>query len=244
MSDLLDIPNIRDIRLATKGLMGIPQHFLQDDVLAGYERWPRRPGSATWTSPSTRTSTTRSRSRRSSAKACARLLDMGFRDVRNQGVLLRGVNTTPQALLELCFMLIDHGEGPPVLLLHVRHDPQLRALADVAWPRPRSSSTPSSATCPGSLRRAIVCDVPVRRQALGAPGRRTTTGAWASRTGPRTTERGSSSTTPTPSPRVPVLRPDLHASPRRARSTGGSTCGKAAASSSRSRPQVPGPGSS
>ena len=32
---LLDIPNIRDIRLASKGLMGIPQHFLQDDVRTG-----------------------------------------------------------------------------------------------------------------------------------------------------------------------------------------------------------------
>ena len=30
--ELLDIENVRDIRLATKGLMGIPQHFLQDDV--------------------------------------------------------------------------------------------------------------------------------------------------------------------------------------------------------------------
>ena len=35
---LLDIENVRDIRIATKGLMGIPQHFLQDDVLAGFER--------------------------------------------------------------------------------------------------------------------------------------------------------------------------------------------------------------
>jgi lysine 2,3-aminomutase len=31
---LLEIPNIRDIRLAAKGLMGIPQHFLQDEVLS------------------------------------------------------------------------------------------------------------------------------------------------------------------------------------------------------------------
>ena len=35
---LLDIENVRDIRLATKGLMGIPQHFLQDDVRAAFER--------------------------------------------------------------------------------------------------------------------------------------------------------------------------------------------------------------
>ena len=33
MLKLLDIENIRDIRIATKGLMGLPQHFLQDDVL-------------------------------------------------------------------------------------------------------------------------------------------------------------------------------------------------------------------
>src|SRR5205823_398348 len=38
VSSLLDIPNIRDIRLATKGLMGLPQHFLQDDVLTAFAR--------------------------------------------------------------------------------------------------------------------------------------------------------------------------------------------------------------
>src|SRR5213083_724802 len=38
VSALLDIENIRDIRLATKGLMGLPQHFLQPEVLQGMER--------------------------------------------------------------------------------------------------------------------------------------------------------------------------------------------------------------
>src|SRR5207247_6027112 len=42
------------------------------------------------------------------AKAVRALLDMGFRDVRNQGVLMRGVNTSAEALLELCFTLLDH----------------------------------------------------------------------------------------------------------------------------------------
>src|SRR5207245_2245682 len=38
VSGLLDIENIRDIRLATKALMGLPQHFLQPEVQAGMQR--------------------------------------------------------------------------------------------------------------------------------------------------------------------------------------------------------------
>jgi lysine 2,3-aminomutase len=110
---LLDIPSIRDIRLATKGLMGLPQHFLQDDVLTGYEVMASRArqrdvdiaihthiNAAQQVTPLV-------------ARAVGKLLDMGYRDVRNQGVLLRGVNTTPQALLELCFTLLDHGRVMP-----------------------------------------------------------------------------------------------------------------------------------
>ena len=59
---LLDIENIRDIRLATKGLMGIPQHFLQDDVLPGLERMgAKAPRARRRHRACTRTSTTRSR---------------------------------------------------------------------------------------------------------------------------------------------------------------------------------------
>src|SRR5688500_12354583 len=38
VSALMDIPNIKDIRLASKGLMGVPQHFLQSEVLSAFER--------------------------------------------------------------------------------------------------------------------------------------------------------------------------------------------------------------
>jgi len=38
---------------------------------------------------------------------------MGFRDVRNQGVLLKGTNCTSSDLLELCFMLLDHAKIMP-----------------------------------------------------------------------------------------------------------------------------------
>jgi lysine 2,3-aminomutase len=110
---LMDIENIRDIRIATKGLMGIPQHFLQDEVLAAYDAIATRArerdkdvalhthvNAAQQVTPLVGT-------------AVRKLLDMGFRDVRNQGVLLRGVNTSPNQLLDLCFTLLDHGKILP-----------------------------------------------------------------------------------------------------------------------------------
>jgi lysine 2,3-aminomutase len=113
MMRLLDLPNIRDVRLATKGLMAIPQHFLQDDVRQGFERMAKKArergvdvavhthvNAAQQVTPLV-------------ARAVRQLLDMGYRDVRNQGVLLRGVNTTPHALLDLCFTLLDHGKILP-----------------------------------------------------------------------------------------------------------------------------------
>ncbi|MBI3300297.1 MAG: lysine 2,3-aminomutase [Elusimicrobia bacterium] len=113
VSSLLDIENVRDIRLATKGLMGIPQHFLQDEVRKGLERlakkaWERGVDVAFHTHVNNASQVTPL-----VRKAVLSLLEMGFRDVRNQGVLLRGVNTTTKDLLELCFTLLDHGKIIP-----------------------------------------------------------------------------------------------------------------------------------
>jgi lysine 2,3-aminomutase len=104
---LLDIESIRDIRLATKGLMGLPQHFLQDDVLAGLDRLARKAiergvDLAVHTHVNHANSLTPL-----VAEVVAKLHDMGYRDVRNQGVLMRGVNASPEALLDLCFTLLD-----------------------------------------------------------------------------------------------------------------------------------------
>ena len=41
---LLDIPTVRDIRLATKALAGLPQHWLQPKVVEGLERVARTAG--------------------------------------------------------------------------------------------------------------------------------------------------------------------------------------------------------
>jgi lysine 2,3-aminomutase len=110
---LLDIENIRDIRLATKGLMGIPQHFLQDDVRQAFERmgsraFERDVDIAVHTHVNCAQQVTPL-----VAKAAKMVLEAGFRDVRNQGVILRGVNTAPNDLLELCFTLLDHAKIMP-----------------------------------------------------------------------------------------------------------------------------------
>jgi lysine 2,3-aminomutase len=47
------------------------------------------------------------------ARATRALLDAGVRDVRNQGVLLRGVNDSPGGLLDLCFALLDEAGITP-----------------------------------------------------------------------------------------------------------------------------------
>jgi lysine 2,3-aminomutase len=104
---LLEIENVRDIRLASKGLIGLPQHWMDDEVRAGMERLAgtarrRGVGLAVHTHANSAASVTPL-----VARAAGGLLDAGVRDVRNQGVLLRGVNDSVPALLDLCFALLD-----------------------------------------------------------------------------------------------------------------------------------------
>jgi len=110
---LIEIPHIRDIRLATKGLMGLPQHFLQDDVLAGLERVATKAiehevDLAVHTHVNHANSVTPL-----VARVVKKLHEMGFRDVRNQGVLMRGVNDSQRALLDLSFTLLDKAKVMP-----------------------------------------------------------------------------------------------------------------------------------
>ncbi|HEY6567247.1 MAG TPA: lysine 2,3-aminomutase [Actinomycetota bacterium] len=110
---LLDIENVRDIRIATKGLMGLPQHFLQDDVRAAFARMGQR-AVARGVDIAVHTHVNHANSVTPLVRDAAQMvLDSGFRDVRNQGVLLRGVNATVNDLLELCFTLLDQGKILP-----------------------------------------------------------------------------------------------------------------------------------
>lgn len=104
---LLDIPHIKDVRLASKGLMALPQHFLQGTVLRAMERMAKK---ARKNDVDLALHTHVNHCNQLTplvAEAAEMLLDLGFRDVRNQGVLLRGVNATARDLLDLCFTLLD-----------------------------------------------------------------------------------------------------------------------------------------
>jgi lysine 2,3-aminomutase len=113
VSKLMEIDSIRDIRLATKALMGLPQYWLSDEVRAGMERLAatarRRDVSiAIHTHVNAAQSLTPA-----VARAAKAMLDTGIRDVRNQGVLMRGVNDSPAQLLDLSFALLDEARIMP-----------------------------------------------------------------------------------------------------------------------------------
>ncbi|HSV64842.1 MAG TPA: lysine 2,3-aminomutase [Mycobacteriales bacterium] len=104
---LLDIDHIRDIRLATKALIGLPQHWLTDEVQAGLTRVAT---TAVRRGVQVAIHTHANAAQQVTplvAEACRSMLATGIRDVRNQGVLLRGVNDSPRQLLDLCFALLD-----------------------------------------------------------------------------------------------------------------------------------------
>ncbi|GAB3438126.1 lysine 2,3-aminomutase [Phycicoccus ginsengisoli] len=107
LDKLLEIENIRDIRLATKALMGLPQHWLQPDVVEGVGRVARKAHDR-GVSLAIHTHVNNAQSVTPLVAEAARtMLEVGVRDVRNQGVLMRGVNDTPEQLLDLCFALAD-----------------------------------------------------------------------------------------------------------------------------------------
>jgi lysine 2,3-aminomutase len=156
---LLDIDNIRDIRLATKALMGLPQHWLQDEVRAGMERLAgkaRRRGAqlAIHTHVNAAQSVTPL-----VAKAAQAMLDTGIRDVRNQGVLLRGVNDTPHALLDLSFALLDEAGILPYYLYLCDMIPFSEHWRLAVW-EAQDLQHAIMGYLPGFATPRIVCDVP------------------------------------------------------------------------------------
>jgi lysine 2,3-aminomutase len=159
VSALLDIENIRDIRLASKGLMGLPQHFLQDDVSAGLERLAKKAierdvDLAVHTHVNHANSLTPL-----VGQAVKRLHAMGFRDVRNQGVLMRGVNDTQKDLLDLCFTLMDKAKVLPYYFYMCDMIPNAEHWRLAVW-EAQNLQHSILGFMPGFATPRIVCDVP------------------------------------------------------------------------------------
>jgi KamA family protein len=159
VSQLLDVENIRDIRLATKALMGLPQHWLQDEVRAGMERLAtkaRERGAqiAIHTHVNTARSVTPL-----VARAARAMLDTGIRDVRNQGVLLRGVNNSAEALLDLSFALLDEAAIMPYYLYMCDMIPFSEHWRLAVWEAQELQHS-IMGYLPGFATPRIVCDVP------------------------------------------------------------------------------------
>jgi lysine 2,3-aminomutase len=110
---LLDLESVRDIRLATKALVGLPQHWLQDHVREGLAR-VARVAADRGVNLAVHTHANHARSVTPLVAEAARaMLDAGLRNIRNQGVLMRGVNATATDILDLCFTLQDEANIAP-----------------------------------------------------------------------------------------------------------------------------------
>jgi len=110
---LLEIDNIRDIRLATKALMALPQHWGAPDVVEGVGRIAAK-AHARGVHVAIHTHVNHVNSVTPLVAETARaLMDAGLFNIRNQGVLLRGINDTPKDLLDLSFALQDNASITP-----------------------------------------------------------------------------------------------------------------------------------
>jgi lysine 2,3-aminomutase len=159
ITGLLEIDSIRDIRLASKALMGLPQHWLQPDVVEGMGRLAataraRGVALAVHTHVNTAQSVTPL-----VAEAARALLAVGVRDVRNQGVLLDGVNATAGQLLDLCFALLDGASITPYSFYMCDMIPSAEHWR-VSLATAQTLQHDVMGYLPGFATPRIVCDVP------------------------------------------------------------------------------------
>ncbi|MGH3914699.1 MAG: KamA family radical SAM protein [Pseudonocardiaceae bacterium] len=156
---LLDLETVRDVRLATKALAGLPQHWLQPQVVAGLERVART-ASCRGVNLAIHTHINHAQSVTPLVAEAARAaLDAGIRDVRNQGVLLRGVNTSPQALLDLCFALQGEAGVLPYYFYLCDMIPHAEHWRIAVW-QGQELQEAILGWLPGYATPRIVCDVP------------------------------------------------------------------------------------
>jgi lysine 2,3-aminomutase len=156
---LLGIDTIRDIRLATKALMGLPQHWLQPTVVEGLERVART-AARRGVNLAIHTHVNHAQSLTPLvAKAAHTALEVGVRDVRNQGVLMRGVNATATDLLDLCFALQGEAGILPYYFYMCDMIPNAEHWRVPVW-QAQQLQHDIMGYLPGYATPRIVCDVP------------------------------------------------------------------------------------
>ncbi|WP_424186449.1 KamA family radical SAM protein [Actinokineospora sp. G85] len=156
---LLDIDTVRDIRLATKAFAALPQHWLQPTVVEGLERVARtahrRGVNLAIHTHVNHTQTVTPLV----AEATRTALDVGVRDIRNQGVLMRGVNNTPEALLDLCFALQGEAGVLPYYFYMCDMIPNAEHWRVAVW-EAQDLQHAIMGYLPGYATPRIICDVP------------------------------------------------------------------------------------
>ena len=160
VGELLRIPSIRDVRLATKSLVALPQHFQQPDVRAALQRIGRAARAA---GVDIAVHTHANHAQQITplvAQAVAPLLEAGFRDVRNQGVLMRGVNDTAEDLLELCFTMLDRARIMPYYFYMCDMIPSSEHWRTPLW-QAQQLQHEIMGFLPGYATPRVVCDVPL-----------------------------------------------------------------------------------
>ncbi|GIF47835.1 L-lysine 2,3-aminomutase [Asanoa ferruginea] len=159
LMSLLSIETVRDIRLATKALMGLPQHWLQPDVVEGLERVART-AARRGVNLAIHTHVNHAQSLTPLvAKAAQTALEVGVRDVRNQGVLMRGVNATTADLLDLCFALQGEAGILPYYFYMCDMIPNAEHWRVPVW-QAHQLQHDLMGYLPGYATPRIVCDVP------------------------------------------------------------------------------------
>jgi lysine 2,3-aminomutase len=93
------------------------------------------------------------------AEATRAMLDAGVRDVRNQGVLLNGVNATVEDLLDLSFALLDDAGIMPYYFYMCDMIPFSEHWRLAVW-QAQSLQHGIMGYLPGFATPRIVCDVP------------------------------------------------------------------------------------
>ena len=159
LMQLLSIGTIRDIRLATKALAGLPQHWLQPDVVEGLERVART-AARRGVNLAIHTHVNHAQSLTPLvAKATQTALEVGVRDVRNQGVLMRGVNASAEDLLDLCFALQGEAGILPYYFYMCDMIPNAEHWRVAVW-QAQQLQHDIMGYLPGYATPRIVCDVP------------------------------------------------------------------------------------